>query len=56
MYTDIGWRNHLSVQRQGWKVVEKLNANGQAQLATSYGDCLNAMETLFKAANIVANR
>jgi hypothetical protein len=56
MYTDIGWRNHLAATKQGNKVVEKLKANGQSDLAISYQDCLDSMEILFKAANIVANR
>lgn len=57
MYRDIGWRNHLSVQRQGTKVVEKMKAQGiNGQLTAPYEDALKELDTLFKAASIWANR
>lgn len=57
MYKDIALRNHQAIQRNGYKLVENWKQDDTLKhFVISYQDCLNQMETLFKAANILVNR
>jgi len=57
MYKDIGLRNHQAVQRQGFKLVEKMKEDeATKRIGYSIEDSLKNIETLFKAANIIVNR
>jgi len=57
MYQDIGLRNFQAIERNGFKLVKKMQEREETKhLATSINDSLKQIETLFKAANIIVNR
>lgn len=57
MYQDIGLRNYQAVERQGFKLVEKLKAREETKhIAYSIENDLKNIKTLFYAANHIVNR